>query len=240
MAVDPDLRVFNMLHVAICPTTAFVARGGRVSYTTIRPLGRGADRAAPAGDRRRVIRRGPVAAELAAEFPELALFQTTVEARPVKSPRAVKERLRHDERPLHGRQGRAGAPAARAVGVPRLLQADRHRPGRAPHAARGDRARAHARRRLPEPQPARRRHPDRHRGDGRAAARVRPRPRGGRRRPAAGAAPASASGTRGERCAEARSWRPTSAGRCACCSRTRRPTAGSRRPAGACSSERCG
>jgi DNA/RNA-binding domain of Phe-tRNA-synthetase-like protein len=42
-----------------------------------------------------VIRRGPVAAELAAEFPELALFQTTVEARPVKSPRAVKERLRH-------------------------------------------------------------------------------------------------------------------------------------------------
>lgn len=42
-----------------------------------------------------MIRRGPVAAELAAEFPELALFQTTVEARPVKSPRAVKERLRH-------------------------------------------------------------------------------------------------------------------------------------------------
>ncbi len=42
-----------------------------------------------------MIRRGPVAAELAAEFPELALFQTTVEARPGKSPRAVKERLRH-------------------------------------------------------------------------------------------------------------------------------------------------
>ncbi len=41
VAVDPDLRVFNMLHVAICPTTAFVARGGRVSYTTIRPLGEG-------------------------------------------------------------------------------------------------------------------------------------------------------------------------------------------------------
>jgi hypothetical protein len=41
VAVDPDLRVFNMLHVAICPTTAFVARGGRVSYTTIRPLGAG-------------------------------------------------------------------------------------------------------------------------------------------------------------------------------------------------------
>jgi peroxiredoxin len=39
VAVDPDLRVFNMLHVAICPTTMFVARGGRVSYTTIRPIG---------------------------------------------------------------------------------------------------------------------------------------------------------------------------------------------------------
>jgi peroxiredoxin len=38
VAVDPDLRVFNMLHVAICPTTTFVARGGRVSYTTIRPV----------------------------------------------------------------------------------------------------------------------------------------------------------------------------------------------------------
>jgi DNA/RNA-binding domain of Phe-tRNA-synthetase-like protein len=42
-----------------------------------------------------MIRRGPVASELAAEFPELALFQATVEARPARSPRAVKERLRH-------------------------------------------------------------------------------------------------------------------------------------------------
>jgi len=38
IAVDPDLRVFNMLHVAICPTTTFVGRGGTVRYTTIRPL----------------------------------------------------------------------------------------------------------------------------------------------------------------------------------------------------------
>jgi len=41
-----------------------------------------------------VITCGPVAAELAAEFPELALFQITVEARPAKSPAPVKERLR--------------------------------------------------------------------------------------------------------------------------------------------------
>ena len=38
IAVDPDLRLFNLLRVAICPTTSFVARGGRVSYTTIRPV----------------------------------------------------------------------------------------------------------------------------------------------------------------------------------------------------------
>jgi DNA/RNA-binding domain of Phe-tRNA-synthetase-like protein len=41
-----------------------------------------------------VIRRGPVAAELAATFPELALFQVTVGARPGRSPAQVKERLR--------------------------------------------------------------------------------------------------------------------------------------------------
>jgi DNA/RNA-binding domain of Phe-tRNA-synthetase-like protein len=40
------------------------------------------------------LRRGPVAAELAGEFPELALFQVTVDARPKRTPRPIKERLR--------------------------------------------------------------------------------------------------------------------------------------------------
>jgi DNA/RNA-binding domain of Phe-tRNA-synthetase-like protein len=39
-------------------------------------------------------RRGFVAPELAAEFPELAVYQVTVAARPSRSPRPVKERLR--------------------------------------------------------------------------------------------------------------------------------------------------
>jgi DNA/RNA-binding domain of Phe-tRNA-synthetase-like protein len=40
------------------------------------------------------LRRGPVGEELAAEFPELALFQVTVEARPGRAPAQVKQRLR--------------------------------------------------------------------------------------------------------------------------------------------------
>jgi DNA/RNA-binding domain of Phe-tRNA-synthetase-like protein len=40
------------------------------------------------------LRRGWVGEELAAEFPELALFHTTVSARAGRSPRAVKDRLR--------------------------------------------------------------------------------------------------------------------------------------------------
>ena len=38
VAVDPDLAVFNLYRVAICPTTVFALRGGEVKYTTIRPL----------------------------------------------------------------------------------------------------------------------------------------------------------------------------------------------------------
>jgi hypothetical protein len=38
VAVDPDLAVFNLYRVAICPTTVFATRGGKVSYTTIRAL----------------------------------------------------------------------------------------------------------------------------------------------------------------------------------------------------------
>jgi DNA/RNA-binding domain of Phe-tRNA-synthetase-like protein len=41
------------------------------------------------------LRRGWVAGELAAEFPQLRLIHTTVPCRPGKSPRHVKERLRH-------------------------------------------------------------------------------------------------------------------------------------------------
>jgi DNA/RNA-binding domain of Phe-tRNA-synthetase-like protein len=40
------------------------------------------------------LRRGWVGEELAAEFPELALIHTTLPARPGRSPRAVKERLK--------------------------------------------------------------------------------------------------------------------------------------------------
>jgi AhpC/TSA family len=38
VAVDPDLAVFNLYRVAICPTTVFAKPGGTVAYTTIRPL----------------------------------------------------------------------------------------------------------------------------------------------------------------------------------------------------------
>jgi AhpC/TSA family len=38
VAVDPDLAVFNLYRVAICPTTVFAKPGGSVAYTTIRPL----------------------------------------------------------------------------------------------------------------------------------------------------------------------------------------------------------
>jgi AhpC/TSA family len=38
VAVDRDLSVFNLYHVAVCPTTAFVLRGGKVESTSIKPL----------------------------------------------------------------------------------------------------------------------------------------------------------------------------------------------------------
>jgi hypothetical protein len=38
VAVDPDLAVFNLYRVAICPTTVFAKPGGQVAYSTIRPL----------------------------------------------------------------------------------------------------------------------------------------------------------------------------------------------------------
>jgi hypothetical protein len=38
VAVDPDLAVFNLYRVAICPTTVFAKPGGRVAYSTIRPM----------------------------------------------------------------------------------------------------------------------------------------------------------------------------------------------------------
>jgi hypothetical protein len=38
VAVDPDLAVFNLYRVAICPTTVFAKPGGTVAYTSIRPL----------------------------------------------------------------------------------------------------------------------------------------------------------------------------------------------------------
>jgi hypothetical protein len=39
VAVDPDFAVFNLYRVAVCPTTVFAFRGGRVQSTTIHPLG---------------------------------------------------------------------------------------------------------------------------------------------------------------------------------------------------------
>lgn len=38
VAVDPDFAVFNLYRVAVCPTTVFAFRGGRVNSTTIHPL----------------------------------------------------------------------------------------------------------------------------------------------------------------------------------------------------------
>jgi peroxiredoxin len=38
VAVDPDLAVFNLYRVAICPTTVFAKPGGKVAYSTIRPM----------------------------------------------------------------------------------------------------------------------------------------------------------------------------------------------------------
>jgi hypothetical protein len=38
VAVDRDLSVFNLYRVAVCPTTVFAFRGGRVDRTSIRPL----------------------------------------------------------------------------------------------------------------------------------------------------------------------------------------------------------
>jgi AhpC/TSA family len=39
VAVDPDLAVFNLYRVAICPTTVFAYKGGEVRQTLIRPVG---------------------------------------------------------------------------------------------------------------------------------------------------------------------------------------------------------
>jgi hypothetical protein len=38
VAVDRDLSVFNLYHVAVCPTTVFAFRGGKVESTSIHPL----------------------------------------------------------------------------------------------------------------------------------------------------------------------------------------------------------
>lgn len=38
VAVDRDLSVFNLYRVAVCPTTVFAFRGGKVEHTSIRPL----------------------------------------------------------------------------------------------------------------------------------------------------------------------------------------------------------
>ena len=38
VAVDPDLAVFNLYRVAICPTTVFAKPGGQVAFSTIRPM----------------------------------------------------------------------------------------------------------------------------------------------------------------------------------------------------------
>jgi hypothetical protein len=38
VAVDRDLSVFNLYRVAVCPTTVFTFRGGKVESTTIHPL----------------------------------------------------------------------------------------------------------------------------------------------------------------------------------------------------------
>jgi hypothetical protein len=38
VAVDRDLSVFNLYRVAVCPTTVFAFRGGKVQSTSIRPL----------------------------------------------------------------------------------------------------------------------------------------------------------------------------------------------------------
>jgi hypothetical protein len=40
VAVDRDLSVFNLYHVAVCPTTVFVLPGGRVHSSSIKPLSR--------------------------------------------------------------------------------------------------------------------------------------------------------------------------------------------------------
>jgi hypothetical protein len=38
VAVDRDLSVFNLYHVAVCPTTVFAFPGGKVHSTSIKPL----------------------------------------------------------------------------------------------------------------------------------------------------------------------------------------------------------
>ncbi|HXD59046.1 MAG TPA: hypothetical protein VN606_14060 [Thermoleophilaceae bacterium] len=38
VAVDPDLAIFNLYRVAICPTTVFAKPGGQVAFSTIRPM----------------------------------------------------------------------------------------------------------------------------------------------------------------------------------------------------------
>jgi hypothetical protein len=38
VAVDPDFAIFNLYRVAVCPTTVFAFRGGRVNSTAIHPL----------------------------------------------------------------------------------------------------------------------------------------------------------------------------------------------------------
>ena len=100
VAVDADGAVANLYGVGGCPTTIFARAGGTGRRRRARQPHRG--RAAGQGgadlamttELELELREGWVEAELAAEFPELRLVHAALDARPGRSPRELKERLR--------------------------------------------------------------------------------------------------------------------------------------------------
>ena len=193
VAIDQDGAVANLYGVGGCPTTIFTRAGGKVVDTKLGNVTEDELRRRAEGAELMELElsEGWVEAELAADFPELALVHTELDARPRRSPREVKQRLRAARRPLHRRQGDPHAPGRRPVGLSRLLAPGGDRPRQRPHAGGGAGRGAPAPRRAEERERGGRRAHDRHRRDRRAGVRAR---RGRRWRASSGCAwPAPAS-----------------------------------------------
>ena len=123
---DHDGAVSNAYAVAICPTITFARRGGKVAGTSFSLLGEAA-----LASRVEALRVTWIASRgRREEFPELRLHELTLDARSGRSPPELRERLRVLSDRFRGAAGGDAAPAAGAVGLPRVLPPHRARPRR--------------------------------------------------------------------------------------------------------------